>query len=125
MKKANRNVDKMAGRRLAFQNNRELQRFVLPRVCATGRELRRGSYGSVEELEVNGLVCAGKRLFEVFLERGNADVENIVHRYQEECQVGLQYSYTGQINFPCYPSTSVPRLFTSPVSDLAFNCHCR
>ena len=73
--------------RQAFQNNRELQRFVLPEVRTTGRELGRGAYGSVEELEVNGLVCAGKRLYEVFLEEGNADVENIVQRYQEECQV--------------------------------------
>ena len=71
----------------AFQNNRELQRFVLPEVQTTGRELGEGSYGSVEELKVKGLVCAGKRLFEVFLEQGNADVGNIVHRYQEECQV--------------------------------------
>ena len=77
----------MADWRQVFQNNPELQRFVLPRVRPTGRELGRGAYGSVEELEVNGLVCAGKRLYEVFLEDGNADVENIVHRYQEECQV--------------------------------------
>ena len=74
--------------RRAFQNNRELQRFVLPEVRTTGRELGRGAYGSVKELEMNyGLVCAGKRLYEVFLEEGNADVENIVQRYQEECQV--------------------------------------
>ena len=64
----------MAGRRQAFQNNTELQRFVLPRVRATDRQLGVGSYGSVEELEVNGLVCAGKRLHEALLEQGNAGV---------------------------------------------------
>ena len=73
--------------RQAFQNNHELRRFVLPEVRTTGRELGRGAYGSVEELEVNGLVCAGKRLYEVFLEQGDDDVENIVQRYQEECHV--------------------------------------
>ena len=80
-------VTKMAGRRQAFQNNPELQRFVLPRVRPTGRQLGVGSYGSVEELEVNGLVCAGKRLHEVLLEQGNAGVAEISRKYLLECQV--------------------------------------
>ena len=49
----------MAGRRQAFLNNPELQRFVLPGVRPTGIQLGVGSYGSVEELEVNRMVCAG------------------------------------------------------------------
>ena len=52
----------MAGRRQAFQRNSELQQFLLPDVRPTGKQLGVGSYGSVEELEMNGLVCAGKRL---------------------------------------------------------------
>ena len=44
-----------------------LQQFVLPDVRPTGRQLGVGSYGSVEELEVNGLVCAGKRLHPALL----------------------------------------------------------
>ena len=80
-------VAKMAGRRQAFQNNPELQRFVLPKVRPTGRQLGVGSYGSVEELEVNGLVCAGKRLHEALLEQGDADVADIARRYSLECQV--------------------------------------
>ena len=77
----------MAGRRQAFQNNPELQRFVLPGVCPTGRQLGVGSYGSVEELEMNGLVCAGKRLHEALLEQGNAGVAEISRKYLLECQV--------------------------------------
>ena len=77
----------MAGRRKAFQNNPELQRFVLHRVRPTGRQLGVGSYGSVEELEVNGLLCAGKRLHEALLEQGNVGVENIARKYLLECQV--------------------------------------
>ena len=77
----------MAGRRKAFQNNPKLQRFVLPGVRQTGRQLGMGSYGSVEELEVNGLVCAGKRLHEVFLEQSNAGVADIARKYLLECQV--------------------------------------
>ena len=53
----------------------------------TGRQLGVGSYGSVEELEVNGVVCAGKRLHEVLLEQGNAGVADIARKYLLECQV--------------------------------------
>ena len=74
-------------RQVQFQNNPELQRFVLPGVRPTGRQLGVGSYGSVEELEVNGVVCAGKRLHEALLEQGNAGVANIARKYILECQV--------------------------------------
>ena len=65
----------------------DLQQFVLPEVRPTGKQLGVGSYGSVEELEVNGLVCAGKRLHAALLERDNAGVANIEQKYLEECQV--------------------------------------
>ena len=77
----------MAGNRQGFQNNPELQHFVLHEVRATGRQLGVGSYGTVEELEVNGVVCAGKRLHEALLEQGNAGVTDIARRYLLECQV--------------------------------------
>ena len=56
-------------------------------VRPTGRQLGVGSYGSVEELEVNGLMCAGKRLHEALLEQGNAGVADIARKYLLECQV--------------------------------------
>ena len=78
----------MAGRRHAdFENNAELQRFVLHGVRSTGRQLGLGSYGSVEDLEVNGVVCTGKRLHEALLEQGNAGVADIARKYLLECQV--------------------------------------
>ena len=79
----------MAGRGRAFQRNPELQRFVLPLVHPTGKQLGVGSYGSVEELEMNGLVCAGKRLHDALLQQDNAGVQNIERKYLEECQVML------------------------------------
>ena len=77
----------MAGRRQTFQNSLELQRFVLHGVRPTGRQLGVGSYGSVEELKMNGLVCAGKWLHEALLEQGNAGVADIARKYLLECQV--------------------------------------
>jgi len=46
-----------------------------------------GSYGSVEELQVKGLVCAGKRLHETLLDRDNESVLNIERKFLGECQV--------------------------------------
>ena len=60
---------------------------LLPEVRPTGKQLGVGSYGSVEEVEVNGLVCAGKRLHDGFVEQGNAGVANITRKYLRECQV--------------------------------------
>ena len=77
----------MAGRRQAFQSNPELQQFLIPDVRPTGKQLGVGSYGSVEELEMNGLVCAGKRLHDALLQRDNAGVANVERKYIEECQV--------------------------------------
>ena len=82
-----RRLAEMAGRRQAFQGSPELQRFVLPEVRPTGRQLGVGSYGSVEELEINGLVCAGKRLHDALVEQGNAGVSSITRKYLQECQV--------------------------------------
>ena len=79
----------MAERRQAFNTNPELQRFVLADVRHTGKQLGVGSYGSVEELEVNGVTCAGKRLHDVLVEQGNSGVPNIVRKYLQECQVTL------------------------------------
>ena len=77
----------MAGRGRAFQSSPELQQFLIPDVRPTGKQLGVGSYGSVEELEMNGLVCAGKRLHDALLQRDNAGVQNIERKYLEECQV--------------------------------------
>ena len=77
----------MASRRRAFQISPELQRFVLSGVRPTGKQLGEGSYGCVEELEVSGVVYAGKRLHEALLEQGNAGVADIARKYLSECQV--------------------------------------
>ena len=77
----------MADWRQKLQNHPELQRFVLDGVRPTGRQLGVGSYGSVMELEMNGLLCAGKRLHEALLDQANAGVADIARKYFLECQV--------------------------------------
>ena len=80
-------VEMALRRRQAFRDNPELQQFVIPEARPTGRQLGVGSYGSVEELQVKGLVCAGKRMHEALLERDNEGVSNMERKYLEECQV--------------------------------------
>ena len=84
-----RTETEMAGRERVFQHNPELQRFVLPDVRPAGKQLGVGSYGCVEELEMNGLLCAGKRLHDALLQRDNVGVANIEQKFLEECQVML------------------------------------
>ena len=77
----------MADWRQTFQSTPELQCFVLDGVRPTGRQLGVGSYSSVMELEVNGLLCAGKRLHEVLLDQANVGVADVPRKYFLECQV--------------------------------------
>ena len=56
-------------------------------VRLTGRQLGTGSYASIQEVEVNGMMCAGKRLHDALLELDNTGVAEISRKYLLECQV--------------------------------------
>ena len=45
--------------------------------------------GSYRSVEVNRLVCAGKRLHDALVEQGDASVNSISSKYLQECQVML------------------------------------
>ncbi len=49
----------MAARRQMVQSSPEISRFLLENVRPTGRTLGVSSYGSVDEVEVDGLICTG------------------------------------------------------------------
>ena len=61
----------------------QLQRFLLHNARPTGRQF--GIDGSVEELEIDGLLCAGKKLHDMLVEAGNDGVQNIAEKFVEEC----------------------------------------
>ena len=66
----------------------QLQRFMIHNAHPTGRHLGTGSYGSVVELNIDGLVCAGKKIHEVLVQTYNVGYESIiVQKYVEECQL--------------------------------------
>ena len=105
----------------ALRNHPNLQRFLITNARPTGRELGVGSYGSVEELEVGGVVCAGKKIHETLIEKGNFGAESIASRYVEECQLmsDLRHPHLVQFLGVCFlPNSSLPvlvmeRLLTS------------
>ena len=69
-----------------FQTIPELQQFVLPNVRPTGRELGRGAYGAVEEVEIPGATCAAKIIHEALLRMSNEDeVRSITEKFVSEC----------------------------------------
>ena len=107
------NLFSMAARRQALRNDPQLQRYVIPNVQPTGRQLGVGSYGSVEELEIISLICAGKRIHESLIEAGNVGVQRIVRKYVEECQLmsDLRHPHVVQFMGVCFlPDSSLPVL---------------
>ena len=97
----------------ALRNHPNLQRFLIANARPTGRQLGVGSYGSVEELEVDGIVCAGKKIHETLIEKGNSGAENIVSKYVEECQLMsvLRHPHLVQFLGVCFlPNSTLPVL---------------
>ena len=39
------------------------------------------------QVEVNGLVCAGKKIHDILIDAANAGVENVAGKYVQECQL--------------------------------------
>ena len=70
------------------------------------------SYTNVQ-VEVNGLVCAGKKIHEVLIDVGNAGVENVAYKYVQECQLmsDLRHPKITQFLCVCFlPNCQLPML---------------
>ncbi len=86
-------------RRSVFRNAPQLQQFVLPNVWPTGRQLGHGSFGAVEELKVNGLWCAGKRIYDALVNEEDEGYENMVQKYVDECQLLSDMRHPNVVQF--------------------------
>ena len=100
---------------LVFQTNTQLRRFLIPNARSTGTVLGGGAYGIVEELDVNGVICAGKKIHVVLLDPDNAPdgVQNITRKYLEECQLMSDLRHPNVVQFlgVCFlPNTTLPVL---------------
>lgn len=97
----------------SLQNSRELQPFIIHNIRPLGRPLGRGSYGSVEELELDGVICAGKTIYEELVHHDNQGAQNIVDMYLRECNVLSQLRHPHIVQFlgVCFlPESQLPVL---------------
>ena len=65
------------------------------------------------QVEVNGLVCAGKKIHELLLDAGNVGVREIATRYVQECQLmsDLRHPNITQFMGVCFlPNCQLPLL---------------
>ena len=99
----------------ALQKAPGLQRFVLQDVKHPSKPKRIGvgSYGSVDELEIGGIICAGKTIHNTLIDVENVGAENIVQRYIRECQLmgSLHHPHIVQFMGICFlPESRLPVL---------------
>ena len=88
---------------------RELSHFFLRGVRMTGRpSLGVGAYGCVEEMELNGMKCAGKRIHDTLVDPSNEGAENVALRFVEECKLmsDLRHPHVVQFLGLCLSPTS-------------------
>ena len=82
-----------------LQGAPQLRPFLLPHLTPTGRQLGGGSYGVVEELEMDGLVCAGKKLYDTLIEAENLGALRMVDRYYGECSLLSELRHPHVVQF--------------------------
>jgi serine/threonine protein kinase len=92
----------------------DLVSFVVPNVHPTGRELGKGAYGIVEEVEIPGAVCAAKKIHTEFLNIGShEDISHMITKFASECRLMsmLRHPHIVQFIGVCYlPGARLPSL---------------
>ncbi len=87
----------------------ELQQYYsLEDVEPTGRKIGHGAYGYVEEVRVNGAICAAKKVHRVLLNHRNEGVENFKRKFFSECVImsKLRHPHIVQFLGVYFPSDS-------------------
>ena len=72
--------------------------FQLSGIKASGRELGRGSYATVLELDFMGLKCAGKKIHKELMLQGGTSSYAVI-RFQEECRLLSQVRHPNIVQF--------------------------
>ena len=85
--------------RQSLRDAHELQPFVISNIRPIGKQLGRGSYGSVEKLEMDGVVCAGKTIYDTLIDPGNQGAQRVVEMYLRECNVLSQLRHPHVVQF--------------------------
>ena len=107
-----------------LRDSPELRPFVLSNVRPTGTRIGAGAYGSVEEVAIQGPICAAKKIHEIFLDRPEippAEIRKSVNQLVKECQLmsTLRHPHIVQFLGVCFlqgsrlPALVMERLLTS------------
>ena len=94
----------------------KLKPFVLSNVRLTGTRIGRGSYGSVEEIEICGVMCAAKKIHNVLLDSSEipaAEIQKVSAQFVDECQLmsTLRNPHIVQFLGVCFlPGSRLPAL---------------
>ena len=85
-----------------MEDFRGLQKFLVRNVVRTRRELGVGAHGSVEELQADGMIYAGKKIHDALVEFSNDTV--VTQRFVEECQLmsDLRHPHVVQFIGVCF-----------------------
>ncbi len=105
----------MSGTPEGLQSAPGLQQFILKDVKhpSTPKRLGTGSYGSVDELVIGGIICAGKTVHDALIDVENEGADNIVQRYIRECHLmaSLRHPHIVQFMGICFlPGSQLPVL---------------
>ena len=89
----------------------ELSEFIIPGLQPTGKMLSNGSYSTVEELDMNGTSCMGKRIHDIFLLNmaGVSESDQLRTRFFYECKIAsvLRHPHIVQFLGVFYPVGSL------------------
>ena len=99
--------------RRALEGAPQLSSFLLHHVTPTGKQLGGGSYGVVDELEMDGLVCAGKKMHDTLIDPENQGAQRMVDKYYRECSLlsELRHPHVVQFLGICFlPDSQLPVL---------------
>ena len=114
--------------RRALQEAPQFLSFIISNVRPTGRELGGGSYGIVEELEIDGVKCAGKKIYDTLIDQGNEGAQRMVDKYYDECKLlsELRHPHIVQFLGVCFVADSqlpvlVMELLTTTLDKLLEN----
>lgn len=73
--------------------------YSLKDVKPTGRKIGHGAYGYVEEVEVNGAICAAKKVHRVLLHHRNEGVETFKQKFFSECVIMSKLRHPHVVQF--------------------------
>ena len=82
-----------------LKNAPELQQFILQRVERTGKNLGRGSFGTVEEMCYDHAPCAGKIIHDALLDSRNIGTAQFIKKFEQECKLLKELRYPHIVQF--------------------------